>query len=52
MSRGSSTCFDHHINIFSPKGQLYQVEYALKVVNQGGLTSVAVREKDSSVIVT
>lgn len=52
MARGSGQAmYDRHITIFSPDGNLYQVEYAIKAVKNCNLTSIAIKGEASACLV-
>ncbi|KEP65159.1 UNVERIFIED_CONTAM: proteasome subunit alpha1, putative [Hammondia hammondi] len=49
--RSTQAMYDRHITIFSPDGNLYQVEYAMKAVRNCNLTCVAIKGDDSACLV-
>ena len=48
----SKSNYDQLLSIFSPEGNLYQVEYSYKAVKAAGITAVAIRAKDGVVVVS
>jgi 20S proteasome subunit alpha 1 len=48
----SASNFDRYVSVFSPQGNLYQVEYAFKAATSGNNTAIAVRGQNASVVIT
>jgi len=48
----SSSGFDRFVTVFSPQGNLYQVEYAIKAATSGNNTAIAIRGQTASVVIT
>ena len=41
---------DKMMKVFSPDGRIYQMEYAFKAISMAGMTSIAIKGKDSVVV--
>lgn len=52
MGRSAHNMYDRHLTIFSPDGNLYQIEYAIKAVRNANITSVGVKGEQCAVIVS
>ena len=44
--------FEKALKVFSADGRIYQIEYAFKAINAFGFTSIAIKGKDSVVVIT
>ncbi|TXT10758.1 hypothetical protein VHUM_02263 [Vanrija humicola] len=49
MSRSS---YDRYLTVFSPEGRVNTTEYAFKAISSAGITAVAIRGKDTAVLIT
>ncbi|GAB64464.1 proteasome subunit alpha type 6 [Plasmodium cynomolgi strain B] len=52
MVRQSQSMYDRHLTIFSPDGNLYQIEYAIKAVKNTNITSIGVKGENCAVIIS
>lgn len=52
MGRSSNSMYDRHLTVFSPDGNLYQLEYAIRAVKNTNITAIGVKGESCAVLIS